>query len=354
LTLRGLARGLLLASVLLAAVAAIAVAQAFDWYRSPIPALTSPRTIEVAPGEGLTAVANRLAALGLIDRPRLWTLFGRYEGKAARLRVGEYALTPGLSPAGLLELLVSGRVVLHAVTIVEGWTFAQALTAVRAEPTVRQTLVGATPAEIMERLGAAGVHPEGQLFPDTYLVARGTTDLDVLRMAHERLQQELAAVWEARADGLPLREPYQALILASLVEKETGAPDERPRIAGVFVNRLRLGMRLQTDPTVIYGLGDRYDGDIRARDLTTDTPYNTYTRAGLPPTPIALVGRAALQAATRPLATDDLYFVATGLGDGRHVFSKTYAEHGRAVAQMLARQRAGASRSGGTPKRPAR
>ncbi len=334
-------RRLALAIVVLAAVAGIGIATAFQWYREPIAALAEPATVEIAPGEGLAAVAEKLAAAGVIDRPRLWTLFGRYEGKATRLRAGEYALQPGLSPAGVLDLLVSGRVVLHSITIVEGWTFAQGLAAVRAAPTVRRTLDDATPEQIMARLGARGVHPEGQLFPDTYLVARGTSDVDVLRLAHERLQKELAAAWAGRLDGLPLDEPYEALILASIVEKETGAPDERPRIAGVFVNRLRLGMRLQTDPTVIYGLGERYDGDIRSRDLKADTPYNTYTRAGLPPTPIALVGREALRAATRPLATDDLFFVATGLGDGRHVFSKTYAEHSRAVERMLARQRAG-------------
>jgi UPF0755 protein len=335
-------RMLAAALLVLAAIAGVGVATAFQWYREPIAALAEPTAVEVAPGEGLAAVAQKLAADGVIDRPRLWTLFGRYEGKSTRLRAGEYALEPGLSPAGVLDLLVSDRVVLHSITIVEGWTYAQALAAVRAAPILRRTLDDATPEQVMAKLGSRGVHPEGQLFPDTYLVARGTSDLDLLRLAHERLQKELADAWTQRLDGLPLDGPYDALILASIVEKETGAPDERPRIAGVFVNRLRLGMRLQTDPTVIYGLGERYDGDIRSRDLKTDTPYNTYTRAGLPPTPIALVGREALRAATRPLTTDDLFFVATGLGDGRHVFSKTYAEHARAVERMLARQRAGA------------
>jgi UPF0755 protein len=346
----GALRKLAFAIVLLAAIGGIAVVSAFQWYRQPITALAAPTTVEVAPGEGLAAVAQKLAAQGIIERPRLWALFGRYEGKATRLRAGEYTLEPGLSPAGVLDLLVNGRVVLHAITIVEGWTFAQALAAVRAAPVVRRTLDDATPEQIMSKLGSDGVHPEGQLFPDTYLVARGTTDAGVLQLAHDRLQKELADAWAQRLDDVPLDDPYQALILASIVEKETGAPEERARIAGVFVNRLRLGMRLQTDPTVIYGIGERFDGDIRTRDLRTDTPYNTYTRAGLPPTPIALVGREALRAATRPLATDDLFFVATGLGDGRHVFSKTYAEHNRAVAQMLARQRAGGA-SGQAPSR---
>jgi UPF0755 protein len=330
---------LVAAVLVLGGLVAASVYSGYWWYHAPIAALKAPVVVEVAPGEGLNAVAQKLARAGLIERPRIWTQFGRYEGKAARLRVGEYELEPGLSPSDVLDRLVSGRVVLHPVTIVEGWTFAQALAAVRAAPAVKRTLDGVAPRQVMARLGEPGVHPEGQFFPDTYLVARGTTDLDVLRQAHDRMKQELAAAWEQRAEGLPLADPYAALILASIVEKETGAPEERPRIAGVFVNRLRLGMRLQTDPTVIYGLGDRYDGDIRTRDLTTDTPYNTYTRAGLPPTPISLPGRAALRAATQPQPGDALYFVATGLGDGRHVFSTTYAEHGRAVAQMLARQR---------------
>jgi UPF0755 protein len=320
---------------------ALAVYTGFAWYHTPIAALRAPVVVEVAPGESLGAVAQKLARAGLIDRPRVWTQFGKSEGKAAKLRAGEYQLESGLSPSDVLDRLVSGRVVLHPITIVEGWTFAQALAAVRDSPVVKHTLAGATPAQVMARLGAPGVHPEGQLFPDTYLVARGTSDLEVLEQAHERMKRELDAAWERRAEGLPLTDSYAALILASIVEKETGAPEERARIAGLFVNRLRLGMRLQTDPTVIYGLGDRYDGDIRSRDLTTDTPYNTYTRAGLPPTPIALPGRAALQAATQPQAGDDLFFVATGEGTGRHAFAKTYAEHARNVERMLARQRAG-------------
>jgi UPF0755 protein len=332
---------LALVTVAVLAGAGLAVLAARAWYRAPIAALTAPTTVEVAAGQTLSSVAEQLRTRGLIDRPRTWSAFARLEGKATRLRAGEYAVEPGATPASLLDLLVSGRVVLHPMTIVDGWTFAQALAAVRATPAVRHVLDGATPAEIMARLGRPGVHPEGQLFPDTYLVARGTTDLEVLAQAHGRLEKELASAWAERAEGLPLADAYQALILASIVEKETGAPEERPRIAGVFVNRLRLGMRLQTDPTVIYGLGEQYDGNIRKRDLLTDTPYNTYTRGGLPPTPISLPGRAALRAATRPDATDALYFVASGLGDGRHVFSASYAEHDRAVHQYLVRLRAG-------------
>ena len=309
------------------------------WYRSPLAALTAPRTFVVTPGEGLAAVANRLAAEGIVDRPRLLAAFGRGTRQATRLRAGEYRLEPGTTPEGLLRQFVQGRVLLHPSTIVEGWTFAQALAEVQAKPFVTRTIAGAPDVGLMARLGSPGVHPEGQLFPDTYLVARGTADLEVLRLAHARLRDELAADWAARRADLPLTDAYEALILASIVEKESGVAEERPRIAGLFVNRLRRGMRLQTDPTVIYGIGAAYDGDLRRRDLALDTPYNTYTRAGLPPTPIALPSRGALLAATQPAATDELYFVASGAGDGRHVFSRTLTEHSAAVARYLARLR---------------
>jgi UPF0755 protein len=309
------------------------------WYRAPLGRVTEPGTFEVAPGQPLGAVARGLEAKGLLDHAWLWTLIARRDGKAARIRAGEYAYAPGLTPAGLLDELVEGRVVLHPVTLVEGWTFAMALAAIQSHPAL-VTTVGATPdAALMAKLGAPGTAFEGQLFPDTYLVPRGASDLELLRIAHARLQERLAAAWEQRRADLPLASPYEALILASIIEKETGAPEERPRIAAVFVNRLRRGMRLQTDPTVIYGLGAAYDGNIHRRDLATDTPYNTYTRDGLPPTPIALPGGAALNAAVQPLESDELYFVATGRGDGRHVFSRTLAQHNAAVNQYLAHQR---------------
>jgi len=314
---------------------------ALRWYRSPLAGAGG--TVEIAPGQTLAAIAEGLAARGVLDHPRLWTLFGRFSGKSARVRAGEYGLREGMTPEGLLDLLVSGRVVLHPVTLIEGWTFTEALTAVQANPVVKTTLKG-TPAHVMELLGSRGVAPEGQLFPDTYLVPRGATDLEVLKLAHARLEERLAAAWAQRRADLPLKSAYEALILASIIEKETGAPEERPHIAGVFVNRLKLGMRLQTDPTVIYGLGAAYDGSIHRRDLLTDTPYNTYTRAGLPPTPIALPSDESLAAAVQPLASDDLYFVATGRGDGRHVFSHTLAQHDAAVARYLAQLRAGAPR----------
>jgi len=320
------------------AAAGVGLALALKWYHAPLAGAAEGSTVEIAPGQTVAAIADGLAARGVLDHPRLWALFARFSGQAARVRAGEYALREGMTPEGLLELLVSGRVVLHPVTLIEGWTFAEALAAVQANPVVKTTLKG-TPAHTMELLGSPGVAPEGQLFPDTYLVPRGATDLEVLKLAHARLEERLAAAWSQRRKDLPLKSAYEALILASIVEKETGAPEERPRIAGVFVNRLRLGMRLQTDPTVIYGLGAAYDGSLHRRDLLTDTPYNTYTRAGLPPTPIALPSAEALQAAVQPLPGDDLYFVATGRGDGRHVFSPTLAQHDAAVARYLAQLR---------------
>ena len=325
--------------------AGIGLALALRWYRAPLTA--SVEILEIAPGQTLAAVAERLAAGGVLDHPRLWTLFARYSGKAARVRAGEYALRPGTTPEALLDLLVSGRVVLHPITLIEGWTIAEALAAVQANPVVRTTLKDAAGGRLMELLGSAGVAPEGQLFPDTYLVPRGATDLEVLKLAHARLEERLAAAWSQRRADLPLKTAYEALILASIVEKETGAPDERPRIAGVFVNRLRQGMRLQTDPTVIYGLGAAYDGSLHRRDLVAVTPYNTYTRDGLPPTPIALPGAESLQAAVQPLATQELYFVATGRGDGRHAFSRTLAQHDAAVARYLAQLRSGVTRGAG-------
>ena len=325
--------------VLVAVAAALAYLGAERWYRTPLAGVTAPLSFEVEPGVALASVARSLAARGVLDYPRLWTLIARRDGMAARIRAGEYALTPGVTPEGLLEELVEGRVVLHPITLVEGWTFATALATIQANPAIVSTLKPAPDAALMAALGSPGVAFEGQLFPDTYLVPRGETDLGVLKLAHARLKDRLATAWLRRRPDLPLTTPYEVLTLASIVEKETGAVDERPRIAAVFVNRLRRGMRLQTDPTVIYGLGDAYDGSIHRRDLTTDTPYNTYTRDGLPPTPIALPSAAALEAAAHPLDSAELYFVATGRGDGHHDFSATLEEHNAAVGRYLERLR---------------
>jgi UPF0755 protein len=313
------------------------------WLREPIAGLVEPTVFEVARGASLTSVARRLEQVGLMQRPATWLRHANRERLATRLKAGEYRLQPGTSPAMLLEQFVSGDVILHALTLPEGWTFRQALAAMQSHSEVKVELKGLEDEAILARLGLRDPHPEGLFFPDTYRFPRGTTDRELLRQAHARLENELAAAWSRRIADLPFDTPYEALILASLVEKETGAEDERPLIAGVFVNRLRKGMRLQTDPTVIYGLGTGFDGNLRRRDLESDTDYNTYTRAGLPPTPIALAGRAALDAAVRPATTDSLYFVATGLGDGRHFFAATLAAHNANVSRHIANLRRGRS-----------
>lgn len=311
------------------------------WLATPLPALQQPAVFQVPAGSTLTAIASSLEQAGWLDRKWIWIRHAKRTGAATRINAGEYLLQPGTTPAALLRQFVSGGILQHTVTIPEGWTFRQALVAIQAHPVVVAEFRRLPQDQLMARLGLAGRHPEGLFFPDTYRFPRGTTDRELLQQAHIRLEQELAAAWQQRQPDLPLKTPYETLILASLVEKETGHADERPLIAGVFVNRLRRGMRLQTDPSVIYGLGEDFDGNLRRRDLLADTPYNSYTRAGLPPTPIALVGRASLDAAVRPAATDALYFVATGLGDGRHYFARSLLAHNANVTRHLANLRGG-------------
>lgn len=311
----------------------------------PIPGLDAPRIVVVPPGSSLGGVAARLADEGLLRHPESWVRLARRERLAGRLRAGEFEVLPGTTPRQLLEQVVAGRVLLHSLTLPEGWTVRQALEALRQHEAIEVTPVTADESALAQALGVGDRPLEGMLFPDTYLFPRGTKDVEVLRQAHQRLAQELEAAWAARAEDIPIDSPYEALILASIVEKETGVRDERPRIAGVFANRLRLGMRLQTDPTVIYGLGPAFDGNLRRRDLERDTPYNTYTRFGLPPTPIALAGREAMRAAVAPAETEALYFVATGLGDGRHRFARSLAEHNDNVARYIAALR-GAAKEG--------
>jgi len=306
-----------------------------------IPGLDGPRIVTIAPGSSLRAVARQLASEGLLVHPDSWVRLAQRQGVAGRIRAGEFQVEAGSTPRALLEQIVAGRVLLHAVTIPEGWTFRQALSAIQQNPAVDATLVGADEGALRASLGLGQRALEGMLFPDTYRFPRGTADVELLRQARTRMEEELAAAWGMRLDDLPLASPYEALVLASIIEKETGAADERPLIAGVFANRLRLGMRLQTDPTVIYGMGDDFDGNLRRADLERDTPYNTYTRAGLPPTPIALPGRESLRAAVAPADTEALYFVATGRGDGRHLFARTLAEHNANVARYIASERAG-------------
>ncbi|MFO1427534.1 MAG: endolytic transglycosylase MltG [Steroidobacteraceae bacterium] len=296
--------------------------------------------IHVGPGARLRSVLATLEQRGALRDARLTEWWLRLSGRRPNVRAGTYEIPPRAPASAVLEQLEAGHVVLESLTAIEGWSFAELRRAIEKHPRIKVTLRGKSDAEVMAALGHAGEHPEGRFFPDTFRFADGTTDLEILALSHRQMEQELAAAWAARSADLPITTPYEALILASIVEKETGLERERPQIAGVFVGRLRRHMRLQSDPTVIYGLGTGYDGDIRNRDLATDTPYNTYTRNGLPPTPIALPGRGALRAATRPLENGALYFVATGEGDGSHFFSATYEEHRAGVARMLERQRA--------------
>ncbi len=284
---------------------------------------------EVPPGMSLRALATELTALGALAHPYYFLALAHLNGDAARVKAGEYEIPPGMTPPELLERLVRNQVVQRSITLIEGWTTAQLLAALSKDDRLVHKLEGRSPEYLMASLGQPDLHPEGRFFPDTYLFTKGTSDLDILRRAFQAMEMVLAEEWRDRAPGLPLETPDQALILASIIEKETGQVGERPAIAGVFTRRLRLGMRLQTDPTVIYGLGAAFDGNLRRRDLATDTPYNTYQRHGLPPTPIALPGRAAIRAALHPEEGDSLYFVAKG--DGSHWFSATLEEHNRAV-----------------------
>lgn len=329
-----------LALILLVAAAALVLGfYAQRWLHEPLAGLHDPVAYDLPKGKSMRALAQDLSARGIVDRPRVWELWARYAGDASRLRAGEYALTPGLTPVQLLQLFTSGEVILHSLTIVEGTNIRELRAVLARNTSLRSTTAHLSDEQLMRAIGEPNQHPEGQFFPDTYRFPRGTSDLDILKIAHRRLQTELAARWPQRASDLPLASPYEALILASIVEKETALDRERPLIAGVFIQRLRRGMRLQTDPTVIYGLQEAYDGNIRRADLTRDTPYNTYTRAGLPPTPIAMVGAASLDAAMRPATTDALFFVATGEPDGSHYFSRTNDEHQAAVQRYLRKLR---------------
>jgi UPF0755 protein len=298
----------------------------------PIPGIAENTRIDVPLGAPLTGVVALMRQQGINPGPSLyWRILARQLGVAGHLHAGEYALEVSLTPRALLHKMAAGEVIQHRFTIVEGWTFAQLRAALAQDAVLVQTLSGLADGEIMQRLGDADTLPEGEFLPETYSYVKGMSDLDILRRAHEAMRKTLDKLWAEHSSGTPLTSPYQALILASIVEKETARSEERPQIARVFLSRLKLGMKLQTDPTVIYGVGANYDGNLHRRDLDTDTPFNTYTRAGLPPTPIALPGKAALDAVAHPGATDALYFVARG--DGAHEFSATLDAHNRAVAK---------------------
>ena len=333
-------RLLLVAGVLLAGLAAGLAWRSLESAARAAGPHDSTVRIHVRPGENLRSVLAGLASRGALQRARQVEIWLRLHGRNPRVRAGTYDVAPHASALEILAQLEKGDVVLESLTIVEGTTFADFRRALAAHPRVKATLKGRSDAEVMAELGHAGEHPEGRFFPDTFRFADGATDLEILQLAYRQMADELAAAWAARRADLPIRSAYEALILASIVEKETALPAERPMVAGVYTTRLRKGMRLQSDPTVIYGIGASYDGDIRSRDLQADTPYNTYVRAGLPPTPIALPGRGALRAVVEPRETGAIFFVATGNPDGSHFFSSTYEEHQKGVARMLERQRA--------------
>jgi UPF0755 protein len=300
--------------------------------------VAAPVRFKVIPGASFARVAAELAAQGVIANPRAWVVFARYSHLAPAVKAGEYEIQPGTTPRELLTKMVNGQVLLHSFTIVDGWRVQDMLGALRRNPDIAATLADKAP-NLMEKLGLTGIDPEGQFLPETYRFVGGATDIDLLRQAHTALVRELDSAWMDRDPDLPLQDSYELLIMASIVEKESGLPQELRLIAGLYLHRLAIGMRLQADPTVIYGLGDRYDGDIRTVDLRTDGPYNTYTRIGLPPTPIALAGAAAIRATAHPDKTDAIYFVASAKGDGSHVFSSTLQQHNAAVASYLAHQR---------------
>ncbi len=300
--------------------------------------LESERLIEVVPGDTPGGLLNRLEGEGVLDGAFWLRLYWRFNLPGQALHSGEYRLTPQQSARDLLELWRRGEGVQYSLTLVEGWSFRQVRAALVRQDKLEQRLADLDDKALMDRLGLAGVSPEGRFFPDTYRYVRGMSDLDLLKQASARLDQVLDEEWARRADGLPYRKPYDALIMASMVEKETGVAEERGQIAGVFVRRLRSGMRLQTDPTVIFGLGERYNGNLTRAHLQQPTPYNTYVIDGMPPTPIALAGREAIHAALNPVAGKSLYFVARG--DGSHVFSETLEQHNRAVREYQLKRRA--------------
>jgi len=328
---------LVVSGALLAVIAAGCGYLAWQAINRPLTIGAESEWLAVAPGSSLAGIARQLSDRGVLDHPQILTYFGRLSGQATRIHAGEYLVSPGTTGRQLLDRLVNGQVFLHQLTVVEGWRFEEFLAALRAHEAIEST--SRTGTEIMAVLGAPGVHPEGQFAPDTYRFPRGATEISILEQAYLAMQAQLAAAWEDRSPTAAVQTPYEALILASIIEKETALATERRAIAGVFSRRLQRGMRLQTDPTVIYGLGVDFDGNLRRADLARDTAYNTYTRQGLPPTPIALPSREAIRAAVDPEDGSALYFVATGLPDGSHTFSATLEDHNRAVASYLRRLR---------------
>jgi len=339
-TLKTALIGLLLLLLVMGALAVWLWQQQQRFVTAPLAHIQSSSMV-ISRGDSFGVVLAKLRNAGIHQGHDLqWQWLARQMGTASRLKTGEYALEPTLTPMQLLHNMAQGQTIHYRITLVEGWNFSQLRAALsRAQP-LEQTIDQMSDRQIMAALNQAEQHPEGRFLPETYVYQRGDSDLDILRRAHEAMQNALDEAWQDHAEGLPLASKDELLILASIIEKETGLASERAQIAGVFTRRLQRGMRLQTDPTVIYGMGSLYSGRIRRIHLTTDTPYNTYTRAGLPPTPIAMPGRAALRAAAHPAPGNALYFVAVGDGSGAHVFSATLDEHNAAVRRYLQRQRA--------------
>ncbi|HRD71506.1 MAG TPA: endolytic transglycosylase MltG [Aquimonas sp.] len=306
--------------------------------QTPLSSLNTALELELPKGASFLRSLSVLREAGIREGHDLyWRFLARDMGVQSRLKAGEYRLAANLTPRTVLQQLAEGRVIQRKFTVIEGWNFRELRVALAGLDAVEHTLGDASEAEIMQKLGREGLSAEGRFLPETYLYTRNTTDIALLSRAMQAMDQQLAEAWLGRDPDLPLHTADEALILASIIEKETGQSGERAEIAGVFVRRLRIGMRLQTDPTVIYGVGERFDGNLTRAHLQADTPWNTYTRAGLPPTPIAMPGRAALMAAVHPAQGKSLYFVARG--DGSHVFSDTLSEHNRAVRQYQLRQR---------------
>ena len=325
--------------IVTAAIVSVAAVAGFQWWASrPITTEGKAIPFAIASGSGVSGAAQQMATAGVPVNPFLFGLLARVTNQAGRIKAGSYELDPDMSPQRLLTRLVKGEFAQDSLTVIEGWTFRQMRQVVDTAPNLKHDSSKLSDEELLAKVTADYKAPEGLFFPDTYLFAKGTSDLDIYKQAHEAMAKRLKAAWDKREPGLPYTDPYQALIMASVIEKETGKKNERGMIAGVFVNRLRTGMLLQTDPTVIYGMGDKYQGKIRKKDLETDTPYNTYTRPGLPPTPIALPGVESLAAALAPARTEALYFVSRG--DGTSHFSENLNEHNRAVNQY---QRGGAA-----------
>jgi len=308
---------------------AILVFQLLSFQHGNIALPQQPTIFLIKSGSNIKSIAQDLSMQKIIDDPWLFILLAKVKGVETRVRAGEYEIKVEMTPEELLEKFTQGSAIQYSFTVIEGWSFRQMLAAIADDPIIEYTLGDKSDEEIMDLLGYPGEHPEGLFFPDTYRFPKGTSDVDFLRRAYQVMQKHLVREWSQRDSGLPLQSSYDALILASIIEKETGAGFERPLISGVFIQRLKKKMRLQTDPTIIYGLGENFDGDIRFRDLKKDTPYNTYLHAGLTPTPIALPGLDAIRAALHPAKTEALYFVSKG--DGTHHFSATLEEHNSAV-----------------------